>query len=132
MAAAPEAVYEAVADPAKLSGYFTSAASGRLDGAAAVHWRWDDACADALVRPVSAERPRRLVFSWHAHGRDTEVTFTFDDADGRTRVRVVEAGWPLDAAGAAALADQTSGWVNMLCCLKAYVEHGINLREGLV
>jgi hypothetical protein len=23
-----------------------------------------------------------------------------------------------------------SGLMNMLCCLKAYVEHGINLREG--
>lgn len=132
MAATPEAVYEAVADPNQLSRYFTSSASGRLDGSAAVHWRWDDACADAVVRPVAAERPHRIVFSWQTHGRDTEVTFTFQGTTDRTRVRVVESGWPVDEAGAAALADQTGGWVNMLCCLKAYLEHGINLREGLV
>ena len=26
---------------------------------------------------------------------------------------------------------QTAGWTYFLCCLKAYLQHGINLRLGL-
>jgi hypothetical protein len=25
--------------------------------------------------------------------------------------------------------ENSQGWMQMLCCLKVYVEHGINLRE---
>ena len=36
----------------------------------------------------------------------------------------------LPEAGLAWLKGNTEGWANFLACLKAYVEHGINLRKG--
>ena len=26
--------------------------------------------------------------------------------------------------------EQTQGWMHFLCCMKAYLEHGINLRKS--
>jgi len=49
---------------------------------------------------------------------------------GATVVHVKESGWPADAEGIANCVQQTQGWMHMLCCLKAYLEHGINLRKG--
>ena len=40
-----------------------------------------------------------------------------------------ESGWPPDDQGIQRCLEQMQGWVHMLCCLKAYLEHGINLRE---
>jgi hypothetical protein len=35
-----------------------------------------------------------------------------------------------DEAGIKWLAGNTAGWANFLACLKAYLEHEINLRKG--
>lgn len=47
-----------------------------------------------------------------------------------TLVRITESGWPLDESGVLKCMGQTEGWTHFLCCLKAYVEHGIDLRKG--
>jgi uncharacterized protein YndB with AHSA1/START domain len=51
--------------------------------------------------------------------------------DGRTLVSISEEGWrPTDAALQASYGN-CHGWTQMLCALKAWLEHGINLREGM-
>jgi hypothetical protein len=52
-----------------------------------------------------------------------------DDATS-TVVKVTESAWPNDDDGVARALEQTAGWTDLLCSLKAYVLHGINLREG--
>ncbi len=52
-------------------------------------------------------------------------------ASHRTLVRISEAGWREGDAGLKAALGNCEGWTGMLCALKAYIEHGINLREGL-
>jgi len=76
--------------------------------------------------------PDRLVaFRWSVTGPETRVEIALAPADGdSTTVTVRERGWPADAAGAAHLAEQTRDWTHMLCCLKADLEHGVNLRHG--
>ena len=59
------------------------------------------------------------------------MTITLEPAPrGATVVHINESGWPPDAEGIANCVRQTQGWMHMLCCLKAWLEHGINLRKG--
>jgi uncharacterized protein YndB with AHSA1/START domain len=47
-----------------------------------------------------------------------------------TLVTINETGWPMDLEGVQRALGQTGGWTDFLSCLKAYVQHGINLRLG--
>ncbi len=50
--------------------------------------------------------------------------------DNQTLVRVTEGKMEANDKGISWLAQNTEGWANFLACLKAYMEHGINLRKG--
>lgn len=43
---------------------------------------------------------------------------------------ITETSWQPTADGARAAFGNCEGWTSMLSALKAWVEHGINLREG--
>ena len=51
--------------------------------------------------------------------------------DGRTLVSISEEGWRETPGGLKASYGNCQGWMQMLCAMKAYLEHGINLREGM-
>jgi len=126
----PAEVFEAIVDPEQMSGYFTTSGSGRLDAGEPVTWRWDDYNAKCIVTPLEIEPYRAIKFLWAGSGAEARVEFELEPTDsGGTNVKVNEAGWPLDAQGAACCLEQMQGWVHMLCCLKAYLEYGINLRS---
>ena len=72
-----------------------------------------------------------MVFLWQASGVETSVVLELEQINsGETIVRVCEDGWPRDDEGMARALEQMQGWMNMLCCMKAYLEFGINLRTG--
>ena len=138
--AAPAArVYEAVADPDQLSHYFTTGgARGRLETGATVTWDFADFPGAFPVKVVEAETGRRIVLRWQANDEgddgpyDTEVTIEFEALpDHRTEVTIAEQGWRSSDTGLTAAFGNCMGWSQMLCALKAWVEHGINLREGM-
>src|SRR5690625_4362656 len=85
-------VYEAVADPAQLSRYFTTAgARGRLETGAEVTWDFADFPGAFPVRVVAAEPPRRIVIEWdgeHTTGErgTTTTTFEFEPRSEERRV----------------------------------------------
>jgi len=140
-------VFEAVADPKKLSGYFTTGgAVGRLETGATVQWDFADFPGAFPVDVVEVERNRRIVLRWEANdgppddgdavvnaGYQTIVVMTFEPLDGDTRtlVRIEESGWRETPTGLKAAFGNCQGWMQMLCAMKAYVEHGLNLREGM-
>ena len=132
-------VFEAVADPAKLSGYFTTGgAEGRLETGAVVTWDFADFPGAFPVQVVEVVADRRIVLRWgaadgddEAGAYDTTVTMTFDPLeDGRTLVTITETGWRDTQKGLEACIGNTEGWTGMLCAMKVYLEHGINLRAG--
>lgn len=126
----PHEIFEAIVDPAKMAGYFISSGSDRLEAGKTVTWRWADVGAELAVKVQAVEGDRRIAFSWQATGGDTLVTITLTPVDSKTTaVEVTERGWDLDEEGVAAYGQQTGGWADMLMCLKAYVVHGINLRQ---
>ena len=131
-------VYEAVADPEQLSRYFTTGgARGRLEPGTDVSWDFQDFPGRFPVTVVAAEPPRRLVISWGGEATTvdagtTTVTFELEPLDGDTRtlVTITESSWQPTAEGAARAFGNCEGWTGMLAALKAWLEHGINLREG--
>ncbi|WP_106816655.1 SRPBCC domain-containing protein [Microbacterium timonense] len=132
----PADVYEAVADPEQLSRYFTTGgARGRLEAGADVTWDFADFPGRFPVTVVEADPPRRLVIRGEAReGIDAETTTTFEfepvDDGARTLVTITESAWRATAGGAKSAFGNCEGWTGMLAALKAWVEHGINLREG--
>ncbi len=133
-----EEVYEAVADPARLSEYFTTGgARGRLEPGQAVTWDFHDFPGAFPVTVVEADPPRRIVIEWSGNNTldpsgMTRATFEFEPLDGNTRtlVTITESTWQPTPAGAKSAFGNCEGWTGMLAALKAWVEHGINLREG--
>lgn len=131
-------VYEAVADPEQLSKYFTTGgARGRLETGAEVTWDFADFPGAFGVTVVEATPPRRIVVRWGANAAAsddglTTTTFEFEPIDGDTRtlVTITEASWKPTADGAKSAFGNCMGWTGMLAALKAWLEHGINLRDG--
>ena len=131
-----EDVFEAVADPAKLSKYFTTGgAKGRLETGATVTWDFHDFPGAFPVKVAEVVPNERIVIRWGSPADDigeTTVSFTFEQLDdGRTLVTIIESGWKKTKAGEKQAYDNSGGWMQMLCCMKAWMEHGINLREGM-
>ncbi len=132
-------VYESVADPEQLSRYFTTGgARGRLEKGADVTWDFHDFPGAFPVTVLEAEPPHRIVIEWDGSdtandaGRTT-TTFEFEPVDdgARTLVTITESSWLPTPAGAENAFGNCAGWTGMLLALKAWVEHGINLRDGL-
>jgi uncharacterized protein YndB with AHSA1/START domain len=124
-------VFEAIVDPKKMSGYFITSGSGRLEAGQTIHWIWEDYGAEHDIKVQIVEKDKFISFKWSASGVETLVEMKLESIDkNQTLVKVSETEWPLDEEGVAKCMGQTQGWVNMLCCLKAYVEHNINLRLG--
>ncbi len=133
-----EEVFEAVVDPERLSGYFTTGgAKGRLETGATVTWDFHDFPGAFPVEVVEVDAPRRIVLRWGADDEEapapyqTTVTMRFESLDdGRTLVTIGEEGWRDVPTNLQASYGNCEGWTGMLCAMKAYLEHGINLREG--
>jgi uncharacterized protein YndB with AHSA1/START domain len=131
-------VFEAVADPNELSHYFTTGgAKGRLETGATVTWDFADFPGAFPVYVGDVVPDEKIVFEWKANEPDAdynvEVTMRFSDVEGdsgRTKVEVEERGWRSTDAAVKASYGNCMGWAQMLAALKAWAEHGINLRKG--
>ena len=142
-----EDVFEAVADPAQLSQYFTTGgAEGRLESGKTVTWDFADFPGRFPVQIVEVVPNQRIVLEWGASEAAageigstmtqtdyrTTVTMTFKALeDGRTLVEIVEEGWRETPGALRGSYGNCEGWTGMLLALKAWLEHGINLRQGL-
>jgi uncharacterized protein YndB with AHSA1/START domain len=126
-------VFEAVVDPGTLAVYFVPRARGPLAAGKTVRWKFPefDGEFDVVVREVSPGE--RIVFEWEAseRGYDTRVEMLFKALDaGSTMVQIRESGWKENEKGLESSYGNCGGWMHMACCLKAFIEHGINLRAG--
>jgi uncharacterized protein YndB with AHSA1/START domain len=124
-------VFDAVVNPKKLSGYFTTinGASAPLVQGTTVTW-WGD----VPVEVDEVKKDARIVLRWDGGANaayKTRVEMNFEALeDGSTFVSIGESGWHEDEVGRKRSYLNCEGWSQMLACMKAYLEHGINLREG--
>ena len=142
-------VFEAVADPKQLSEYFTTGgAKGRLETGATVTWDFHDFPGAFPVEVVEVVPDERIVLLWDAAEGEppnvdggesrtadykTRVTMKFSALDDgrRTLVEIAEEGWRENQGALDASYGNCQGWSQMLCALKVWLDHGINLRDGM-
>lgn len=141
-------VFEAVVDPRQLSAYFTTGgAQGRLESGATVTWDFKDFPGAFPVQVIEVIPNERIVLEWKANEGEcpnlegsefaaadynTTVTMTFKALeDGRTLVEIAEEGWRETPGALQASYGNCHGWSQMLCAMKVWLEHRINLREGM-
>ena len=80
------------------------------------------------MKDIKIEANRSISFVWDP---ETLVTFTLEpQQDNSTVVRVQEAGKEFSEQNLEWALENTAGWANFLACMKAYLEHGIQLRKG--
>ncbi|HLP73335.1 MAG TPA: SRPBCC family protein [Bacteroidales bacterium] len=124
-------VFEAIADPSKMSNYFISWSSGRMEEGKTVKWRFPEFDFEFPVRVSRIEKGRYISFYWDSDGIELMVEMILEaKTDGSTVVTITEKSRKDDEAGLKWLQGNTAGWANFLACLKAWMEYGINLRKG--
>ena len=123
-------VFEAIVDPKKMSGYFISAGTGRMETGKEVKWSWPEFEGEFPVKVLKAGEGY-ISFLWESGEKELLVEIALETRENNsTLVTVTEKSMENNEAGLKWLKGNTEGWANFLACLKAYLEYGINLRDG--
>ncbi|MEL6875909.1 MAG: SRPBCC domain-containing protein, partial [Pseudomonadota bacterium] len=104
-------------------------------------WDFHDFPGAVPVEVLDVVENEKIVLQWEAFeesgddgdvtgaGYHTRMTIEFTALEeGRTLVTIAEQGWREDEHGLKSSYGNCEGWTQMLCSLKMWVEHGINLR----
>jgi uncharacterized protein YndB with AHSA1/START domain len=144
-------VFDTVYDPNKISLYFISGgSSGPLEEGKTVIWKFNDQgnTVEVPIKVIKTLPHKFISFTWAASegeynaktgelptaaNYDNTVEITFEALnDNETLLKIKEGQWRDSPEGLKSSYQNCQGWTHMACCLKAYVEHGINLRKGSV
>lgn len=121
-------VFEGIVDPAKLTQYFISESSGRLESGKDVIWKFPEFDDRYPIKNVNIEPNRSITFVWDP---DTAVQIALEtQPDKSTIVKVTETEREFGVKNLEWVISNTGGWANFLACMKAYLEYGIQLRKG--
>lgn len=126
-----EEVFEAIVNPEKMFNYFIYSSTGRLEENKIIEWNFPE-FTDKFPVVGKTIRPHEYIsFDWSNGQPGMLVEIHLKSSQNHsTVVKVVEHEMENTPDGVKWLAQQTEGWANFLACLKAYLEHGINLRKG--
>ena len=125
-------VFEAIVDQKKMSNYFISESSGRMEEGKTLTWKFPEFEDRFSVEVAEVKSPEFVSFLWEgAVGNKLLVEINLlEMKNSTTLVKITEGKMENNAAGLAWYGGNTEGWANFLACLKAYLEYGINLRKG--
>jgi uncharacterized protein YndB with AHSA1/START domain len=123
-------VFKAVLIPAP---YFVKKASGPMKEGAEIVWEFAEFPKGFSIQVRKVIPDQRIQFKWpRGEGKEMNtVEFHFKPfRENVTTVFISESGWPDSDQGREASYRNCMGWMHMACSLKAYLEYGINLRQG--
>lgn len=125
-------VFEAIVDPEKMSNYFISKSTGRMEEGKNLIWEFPEFNVKAPVRVGKIEPGKYISYYWSGEdGKELLVEMTLSPGENNsTIISITESSMKYDEAGIKWLSGNTEGWANFLACLKAFLEYGINLRKG--
>jgi uncharacterized protein YndB with AHSA1/START domain len=124
-------VFEAIVDPVKMSNYFISKSSGRMEEGMQIMWKFPEFDTEFPIRVGKINRNEYISYYWDIDGIELLVEMNLASRGGdSTVVTITEKSMKNDEKGISWLKGNTQGWANFLACLKAYLEYGINLRKG--
>lgn len=123
-----EEVFEGIVNPEKMTKYFISESSGRLETGKELIWKFPEFPDDCPIKEIKVEANRSVSFIWD---EDTTVNIVLEAQPNKsTIVKVFEDGKIYTEANLKWVIGNTEGWANFLACMKAYLEYGIQLRKG--
>ncbi len=123
-----EEVFEGIVNPEKMTKYFISESSGRMESGKELIWKFPEFPDEFPVKKIKVERNSSVSFVWD---EETVVNIVLEAHDDKsTVVHVSEGGKTYNEDNLKWLIGNTGGWANFLACMKAYLEYGIQLRKG--
>lgn len=124
-------VFEAIVSPEKMSNYFISQSTGRMEEGKNLVWKFPEFDFDCPIRVGRIEKDKYVSYYWEMDGIEllVEMELTIRE-NNDTLVTITEKSRDNDEKGLKWLSGNSFGWSNFLACLKAYLEYGINLRKG--
>lgn len=124
-------VFEAIVDPLKMSNYFISKGSGRLEDEKQILWQFNEFDMEFPIQVGKIEKDKYISFYWEMDNIKllVEIKLALRGLKS-TLVTITEKSRENNESGIKWLKGNTEGWANFLACLKAYLEYGINLRKG--
>ncbi|CAM1372365.1 SRPBCC domain-containing protein [Tenacibaculum xiamenense] len=126
-------VFKAIIDKEEIAKYFVTSSSSNLIEGALVTWNWEDVCAEHIVEVVEIRENERIVFMWSANQVRTKVKILLEElSQNQTSIKIEEKQYEKTDEGITKVMQQTQGWTDFICSLKAYLYTGINLRTGVV
>jgi uncharacterized protein YndB with AHSA1/START domain len=124
-------IFDAIVDPSRMSNYFISQSTGKMEEGERLNWRFPEFDMDVPIRVGKIKENKYISYYWENDGKELFVEITLTPAhNNSTVVTVTEKEMENNEAGIKWLKGNTEGWANFLACLKAYMEYGINLRKG--
>lgn len=124
-------VFNAIVTADGMSNYFIEWASGNLETNKTIQWRFPEFNDEFPVTGKEIKPNEYISFDWSGGEANMLVEiFLESQPNDSTVVKVIEHQMPKTDAGIKQMMQQTEGWANFLACLKAYLDHGINLRKG--
>lgn len=124
-------VFEAIVNPEKMTHYFISESTGRMEEGENLIWKFPEFDFECPVRVGKIEQDKYISYYWENSGKELLVEITLSESlNGSTLVSISEKEMENNEAGLKWLSGNSFGWSNFLACLKAYLEYGINLRKG--
>ena len=129
-------VFDAVISKDKMLKYFVDGASDDLREGQTIRWHWNHYGENPIsVKQIIENELIVLTLDsreWdktNDDAYDVDVIFEFETlADGGTQLSISEDGWKTDADGLKGSHENCGGWTHMAMCLKAWIEHDIDLR----
>jgi uncharacterized protein YndB with AHSA1/START domain len=124
-------VFEAIIIPEKMSNYFISHSTGRMEEGKTLMWRFPEFDMEFPVYVGKIIMDSLISYSWDIDNNRLQVEMQLVALnDSATLITITEKSMKNNEAGIKWLKQNTEGWANFLSCLKAWVEYGINLRKG--
>ncbi|PRD55902.1 SRPBCC domain-containing protein [Sphingobacterium gobiense] len=124
-------VFDAIIKPEKMNGYFIADATGKLEKGVTVEWLFPEFPERFPVTGKEITSSSYISFDWSGGLENQLVEIFLTESDNQsTVVKVIEHEMDNTIEGIERVKGQTEGWANFLACLKAYLEYGINLRQG--
>lgn len=129
-------IFQALVRPELLNRYFTDSCEGVFETGQTILWRWREwGDYPVTVRRLVVDKLVELEFDSRAWrktqgpGYPIEVRLELESqGPDQTVLKISECGWPTDVDGLNGSHGNCSGWTNMGMCLKAFLEHGLDLR----
>ena len=112
-------VFEGIVNPEKMTKYFISESSGRLETGKEVMWKFPEFEDKFPIKEIKIENISSISFVWDP---ETVVKITLQKLpDDSTIVRVNENGKELSEENLKWALENSGGWANFLACMKAYL-----------